>query len=95
MPFLSLVSRHANLWNRQHSFSFAMGENSELLAVNEIHLLLNWEKKSFLNAVILCLKSKRRKKKQVYYAIHNSSTTREALFETLHFHLHCAPQIWT
>lgn len=46
MTFLSLVSRDANLWNRQHSFSFARGENSELLAVNEIHLLLNWQKKT-------------------------------------------------
>lgn len=63
MPFLSLVSRHANLWNQRHSFSFAMGENSELLAVNEIHLLVNWQKTCFLNAVILCLKSKGRKKK--------------------------------
>lgn len=64
MPFLSLVSRHANLWNQRHSFSFAMGENTELLAVNEIHLLVNWQKTCFLNAVILMFKIKRKKEKK-------------------------------
>jgi len=47
MLFLSLVSRNANLWNLRHVFSFALAQNSELLAVNETCTILKKPHKTY------------------------------------------------
>jgi len=67
MLFLSLVSRNANLWNLRHVFSFALAQNSELLAVNETCTILKKTSQNLLHILILCLKCKKEEKKEQVY----------------------------